>query len=305
MTTNPARGATTGLLVRLRTSGGALMVGASTFFALMALAAKQVSDTIPVAEVVLYRSAIVTLFALAAGWRRGRALLGTNRRVLVARGVLGMTSMFLYFYAIATIRLGDAVLIQYLSPLIVAIMSARLLAERGSRTLWSALALGLLAVALVAQPQGSASPRGIAAALASAFLSAGAYVSVRALSRTDSPETIVLWFSAMATVVAGVATIPVFVAPRGRVLAALIATGVCAAIAQLLMTRAYAVAEASRVSIYGYATPVIAYLLGQLVLREPPGWRGVTGTALVVAAGLLARSANVRQAAILAPDVAR
>lgn len=282
------------------------MVGASTFFALMALAAKQVSDTIPVAQIVFYRSAIVTIFALVAGWRRGRALLGTNRRVLVARGVLGMTSMFLYFYAIASIKLGDAVLIQYLSPLIVAIMSARLLRERASRTLWSALALGLAAVALVAQPQGGSSPAGTAAALASAFLSAGAYVSVRALSRTDSPETIVLWFSTMATVVAGAFTVPVHVTPRGAVLRALVATGVCAAIAQLLMTRAYAVAEASRVSIYGYATPVIAYLLGQLVLREPPGWRGIAGTVLVVAAGLLARTAGVRPAAApVAADIPR
>ncbi|MFN7973113.1 MAG: DMT family transporter [Acidobacteriota bacterium] len=153
-------------------------------------------------------------------------------------------------------------------------------------------------MACVAGPFGEVRGKGVAVALASAFLSAFAYVSVKHLARTDPPETIVVWFSAWATLIAGALALPALVVPDRRQLAWLVVTGVAAGCAQLLMTRAYAAGDAARISVYGYATPVVAYALGQIVLRERPGLLGIAGTALVVAAGILvSRGGPDREAA--------
>lgn len=266
------------------------MLVASLCFALMGVCVKYISDDVPVGEVVFGRSLIATLIALAWGWRDRGRLLGVSRRMLVTRSLVGLGSMYAYFFAISQLKLGDAVLITYLSPLIVASMAPFVLGERAPWPVWLALGVGFAGVAVVEDPSGAVAGAGLVAGIASAFLAASAYVSVKLLSRTDSTTTIVVWFSAIATLVSGVegAVRGTFVWPAPEHLLALAGVGVFAALAQLLMTRAYAVAEAARVSVFGYATPIIAYVLGQLVLREEIGWRGALGCSLLVLAGVLA-----------------
>ncbi len=264
------------------------MLAAALCFAAMGVCVKFVSADIPVGEVVFFRSLVVTLVAVALGWREGTALLGVNHRMLVTRGLVGLASMFAYFHAIAVLKLGDAVLITHLSPLFVALLSPFVLGARAPVTTWIALGIGFAGVWVVAEPGGNLPPGGVASGLASAVFAAGAYVSVKFLSRTDSTPAIVLWFSAIATVVALVTCFFWWVTPSPVQLAALAGTGVFAGIAQLLMTRAYTVAEATEVAVYAYATPVFAYSLGHVLLREPPGWRGAIGTLLLVAAGVFA-----------------
>ena len=273
------------------------MLAASLCFALMGVCVKFVATpprgafpAIPVGEIVFWRSGIATIVALAAGWPQRSRLGGVSRRMLVTRSLVGLASMYAYFFAISRLKLGDAVLLTYLSPLVVACMAPFVLGEKAPWTVWLALAVGFAGVWVVEDPTGELAGIGVLAGLASAFLAAGAYVSVKLLSRTDSAFTIVLWFSAIATIVSGVqvAIEGSWVTPDPRALGALAGVGVFAAGAQLMMTRAYTVSAAARVSVFGYATPVIAYVLGQIVLAEAIGWRGAVGCSLLVVAGALA-----------------
>lgn len=210
--------------------------------------------------------------------------------MLVTRSLVGLASMYAYFFAISRLKLGDAVLLTYLSPLLVASMAPFVLGEKAPWMVWLALGVGFAGVAVVEEPTGNVAGLGLLAGLASAFLAAGAYVSVKVLSRTDTTSTIVLWFSGIATLVSAVqvAAGGSWVTPAPPAVAALVGVGLFAATAQFLMTRAYSVAAAARVSVFGYATPVIAYLLGQALLAEPIGWRGAIGCGLLVMAGALA-----------------
>ena len=176
------------------------MLSASASFALMALFVKRVSHEIPEGEVVLFRSVVVLGISLALGARNWRKLAGVARGALVVRGLIGCSSMFAYFYAIHHLRLGDAVLLTYLSPLFVSLMAPWFLGERVPRAVWLALGFGFAGVWVVAMGQsgsGESELGGVLAGLASAVLAAGAYVSVRRLARTDDSVTIVVWFSAV------------------------------------------------------------------------------------------------------------
>jgi drug/metabolite transporter (DMT)-like permease len=207
------------------------------------------------------------------------------------RGAIGVGSMACYFTAIHRLPLGDAVLLTYLSPVLVALVSRRALGETPPRAVWAALVLGIAGVALVVGPRGELDPIGVLAALASAALSAAAMVSLRVLTRTDSSVSIVFWFGVVGAALASVSLLDgVGPMPAGAwmLLAALALFGT---LAQWLLTQAYASADAARVSIYGYATPVFAYVCGLLALREVPPLTSLAGTVLVaLAGGLVSRS---------------
>lgn len=282
------------------------MLAASASFALMALFVKRVSVEIPEGEVVLFRSLVVLAISVALAVRQGGALAGVARGTLLVRGLVGCASMFAYFFAIHHLKLGDAVLITYLSPLFVSLLAPFVLRERVPRAVWLALAFGFGGVAIVARGQPSAAAgvsqtAGVVAGLTSAVLAAMAYVSVRRLSRTDAPVTIVVWFSAVSVLLGAAASAWKWVTPSLPLARDLLLIGIFAAIAQLLMTKSYAISEAARVSIYGYATPVLSYGLGLLVLRELPGWSGIVGTAFVLIAGVIASVGSLHRAADARP----
>lgn len=273
------------------------MLGASLCFALMGVCVKYVVTpprgafpAIPVGEVVFWRSVIATVVAGAAGWPERARLGGVAKGMLVTRSLVGLASMYAYFFAISQLKLGDAVLLTYLSPLIVAAMAPFVLGEPVRGAVWVALAIGFAGVWVVEDPSGDVAGAGLVAGLASAFLAASAYVSVKVLSRTDTGSTIVLWFSAIAMLVSGAQVLVQgqWVTPSAAALGGLVGVGVFAAMAQLLMTAAYARSDAARVSVFAYATPIIAYVLGQSLLHETIGWRGATGCALLASAGVLA-----------------
>jgi drug/metabolite transporter (DMT)-like permease len=69
----------------------------------------------------------------------------------------------------------------------------------------------------------------------------------------------------------------------------LAAIGVIGLVAQLMMTRAYALGDAATISVYGYLTPVFAALGGLLWFGEPLTPQVLIGTGLVAVAGWWAR----------------
>lgn len=265
------------------------MIAASLMFACMGLVVRRVSaEGVPTGEVLAWRTSVTTLVVLLPAALRGVSLRPVNTRMHLVRAVVGMAAMASYFFTIGRLPLGDAVLLTYLSPVLVAAFAPFTTGERVAPRVWAALALGLVGVALVAGPHGATDPLGIATGLASAFFAALAYLSIRVLTRTEADTTIVFWFSALGALISAPAWVDGVEVSGPGVLAELVAIGVIGAIAQHLLTRAYALGEAAEVAVYSYATPVFAYVLGLLVLREVPGVASVLGTLLVVGAGVLA-----------------
>jgi drug/metabolite transporter (DMT)-like permease len=263
------------------------MLWASFGFAWMGLLVKDVSEEVPTAQVVAWRTTatmvVVGLIALA----RGTSLRPRNVPMQLVRALVGLSSMSAYFWSISRLPLGDAVLLTYLSPILVAGWSWWGAGEVVTGAVWGASLLGLVGVALVASPSGSTDWAGIAAALAASVFAASAYLSVRVLSRTDAPEVIVFWFSLVGAVLSSAAfVVQGVVVPDATTAGELVGMGLLGAAAQHLMTRAYARGSAARMSVYSYATPVFAYGMGWGFRGEVPPATSVLGAACVVVAGV-------------------
>ena len=106
------------------------MVKASFAFSLMALGVKLVSRTLPSLEAVFFRSLIGTIMIVAVMKAKGVSLWGRKKGLMILRGLSGFVALSLHFYTIEHLPLGTAVMLNYTSPIFVAVFAVLFLKER-------------------------------------------------------------------------------------------------------------------------------------------------------------------------------
>ena len=111
-----------------------------------------------------------------------------------------------------------------------------------------------------------------------------------------SVEAITLHFSLVAFAAHLALALPNLASPSGTTLGWLIGTGVAGGLAQIAMTRAYALTEAARLGAASYVGTVLAQLGAVLFLGEQPGVTQLAGAALVVGAGVALAAGAAREA---------
>lgn len=267
-------------------SGLALMVVSAAAFAAMAAVAKKLLPRAPIQSVVLSRGILMTILFVALARRRGAPILGSRPGMLLVRGLLGYAALSCYFFSVQHLPLGDAVLLQYSHPIFVAAAAPFLLGERPERTTWFLIAVALAGVALIVQPSGTFRPAALVG-LGGSILSGLAYMTVRDLSRTEDPLTILVWFpmatiplSAVGTLAAGREAIPASGAEiAGHALVFL--TALAGQVTLTLGLSRTGAAEATAVTLTG---PVFGLAFGYAFFGSVPTAASIAGAVLVLGA---------------------
>ena len=290
----------------LHEGGAALwMLSSALSFSLMSVFVKAVGGRIPVAEVVLARSLVSLVLSLLMLRQAGLSPWGNRRWLLVLRGVIGTGALLCVFAALAQLPLAPATVLQYLQPTFTALLAWLLLGERvGMRIVLAAL-LGWLAVVLLTSPadlsgllgplattllgrSGAPLPlTGVLLALAGALLSACAYVSVRALGRSEHPLVIVFYFPLVGLVLTLPAVIAQPVLPSATEGLALVGGGLFTQLGQIGVTNGLLGLPAARATAMSYGQVPLAALWGWWFFREPLDPDTALAGALVLAATLL------------------
>lgn len=266
--------------------GAAHMVVAAFLFALMAMGVQIASERLPSAMVVFFRN-LMALVVLAPFVLRGglRALRTPRFPEHLIRTAAGLAGMYCFFYAVGHLRLADAVLLNYTLPLFIPVIEAVWLDERMPRALWGPLLLGFTGVLLVLKPGVGLYQRASLVGVAAGLLSAVAQTGIRRMTATEPTLRIVFYFAFLSTLVSALPLGFVWVAPDGRLLALLLGVGATAALAQMLMTRAYAYAPAAQVGAFIYAGVPFAILLDWLRRGRLPDLASLAGTLCICGAG--------------------
>lgn len=279
------------------------MVVAALLFAAMAAGIKFVSQTLPGEMVVFFRN-LFGLIALAP-WilHHGWSSLRTRRPWgHVARSSAGLAAMYCYFFALAHLPLGEAVLLNYTMPLFIPFIAWWWLGEHVAPKLWGAISIGFLGVVLILKPGLAVFSPVSLVGLAAGMLGATAMVGIRRLTHTEPAFRIVFYFSLLATLVSAVPLAWSWRTPSIDLWLPLLGIGVLATLAQVLMTRAYAEAPAAAVGPFIYATVVFAALTGWAVWEEGIDLISLVGAIFVCVAGISTiRDSGKRVAPV--PDV--
>jgi drug/metabolite transporter (DMT)-like permease len=276
----------------------ALKIAATLFFALMDAFARFAGQTVPVGEVVFFRSAFGILpVVIYFAWRRELwTVLRTERPIGQGiRGVLGAGGMFSNFASLARLPVADVMAIYFFSPLITVALAALILREQVRIYRWLAVSVGLFGVMLTLTPHlsiGQAGAISAAAALGCLFavlcavFDAGAAIQVRRLTASETTASIVIYFS-LICMLAGLCTLPFgWVWPSGNELAALCLIGILGGISHLFLTESFRYAPASATAPFDYVAILWAIGFGYMMFGEIPGPLVLTGAAVVVGAGL-------------------
>ena len=229
---------------------------------------------------------------------------GKRRGLLVLRGVIGTGALLCVFAALAQLPLAAATVLQYLQPTFTALLAWLLLREKvGPRILLAAL-LGWMAVVVLSNPTelagmlgplaallgATATPlpvAGVLLAIAGAVLSACAYVSVRALGRTEHPLVIVFYFHLVGLLLTAPLVMLQPVWPTAWEALALVGVGLFTQLGQLGVTNGLLGMPAARATALSYGQVPLAALWGWLFFGEALDPDTAMAAGLVLAATLL------------------
>ncbi len=280
-----------------------LMVLATLLFATMGVCVKLASAYYGAGEIVMYRGLVGTLFLFAMTRSKGLSLKTSVPAMHFWRSLSGVIALSLWFFAISKLPLATAMTLNYMSSVWMALFliggAVLMGAAKVDPRLVVTVLLGFLGVGLVLQPamQEQQVWHGLAG-LASGMLSAMAYLQVTSLGRAGEPEYRIVFYFSMGGVVAGALTT---LASQGgwhghtwTGAALLLAVGVLATAAQLLMTRAYGTGKPLVNASLQYLGIVFSALYGVLLFGDRPGWKSWIGILLIVAAGLGATMLRAR-----------
>jgi len=274
-----------------------LKLAAAFLFSAMSVMVRWLGERYPIGQVVFFRSAFAVVpVIIIYAWRRElKAAIRIGRPFAhLGRGLTAVCAMFSNFSALARLPVVDATAISFVSPLITVALSAIFLKERVRIYRWSAVIAGFLGVLVMLAPHldvdrsaaNAAAVTGALLGLAGAFFSACSTVQTRALTRSETTSSIVLYFSLICAV-AGLCTLPFgWLTPSWDELAALVAIGVFGGLAHIFLTESYRLAEASLVAPFDYTSMLWALLLGFVVFNELPDALVYLGAAIIAAAGL-------------------
>lgn len=257
------------------------------------------TGTLPAGQIVFFRSFFAVfpiLFFL--GFRKELRTAFSTARPLghIARGVVGVCSMGLTFFALTRLPLPDAITLNYAQPLLVVVFSSLFLGEPIRIYRWSAVVVGLAGVVIISWPEltlltsgtgfDDQEVLGVLAAFGGAGCSAVAAILVRSLVHSEKTATIVLWFSLVASAVA-LLTVPLgWQALTWQQTLLLVSAGFCGGIGQIFMTSAYRHAEVSTVAPFEYTSMILAIVVGYLAFGDVPTVHMLIGGAIVVGAGI-------------------
>jgi drug/metabolite transporter (DMT)-like permease len=179
--------------VRVMVRAALLMVASAVLFGFMAVTIRYAARQLHAFEIAFFRNLFGLLFALPLLLRHGFSMLRTDKlRFYVLRCCIGIVSMLAGFWAIVHLPLAQAVSLSYSTPLFVTIGAVVFLGEVVRLRRWSAVLIGFIGVLVIVRPGAADFSAGTLIALLAAAMSGTVAISIKYLSRTEAPDTIVL-----------------------------------------------------------------------------------------------------------------
>ncbi len=265
-----------------------LILCSELLFTIGNAAIKTVSASQPLEMIVFFRNIFGLGLLVPMILRNGVSSLRTKvPHMHLMRGLVGVSGMYCFFYAFSHLPLAEATTFKLTSPLFIPIIAFLWLKERIPKLAIAAVIIGFAGVLLILRPGTGAMSTASLIGLLGALFAADAFVTVRRMTATEPGTRIVFYFTVIALLVSAVPLLWAWKTPTLAELAWMCVVGGCATGAQLLFTRAYALAPAGQIGPLTYVSVVYGALFGWLFWDELLGVLTVTGIALVVLAGIL------------------
>jgi S-adenosylmethionine uptake transporter len=214
-------------------------------------------------------------------------------KIHLVRGIMSALMAILFFWGLARVPLAQGVALAFVAPLIALYLAALILKEKIARRAILASVLGFagVLVILAGQAQADLGPeafRGSLAILASASLYAWNIILMRQQAQVARPVEIAFFMSALMSASFALAAPFLAEIPAAAQWPGIIAAALLAFASLMLLSWAYARAEAQYLAPVEYTSFIWAAALGLIVFHEPVRPLTLAGAVMIVAACLIA-----------------
>lgn len=280
------------------TIGILLRVLSGLAFTAMGGLIKYLAETVPLGQVVFFRSAFafIPLFAFLIWQKDFPSGFRTSKPMgHLIRCLLGTSAMFTAFATLRYLPVAEATTLSYLSPVILVFLAAFWLKEVVSRRRWLGVALGLSGLLVMTLPNfslqsDSRTLLGILLGVLTAILIACALLQVRKLAKMgEKSSTITIYFAITSAIISAFTALSGWVEPTPIQWWCLIGIGIIGGIAQLLMTVSFSYAEASALAPYEYLSIIWAVIMGIIFFAEIPNLYFYLAMPLILLGAIVAK----------------
>jgi drug/metabolite transporter (DMT)-like permease len=258
------------------------MLLATFWFALMNVMVKNLAH-LPTSELVFFRCGVATCIGFIALHRAKVDWLGSNRTLLLLRGLFGTIALYAFFYTVQHMPLGTAVTLQYLSPIFTTIFAIFLLNEHVRPIQWLWFAISFCGILVIKGVDTGISWALLGVGIFSAVFSALAYNMVRTMREKEHPLVVVLHFQLLGAIVGGIVSVFNWKQPIGMDWIWILLLGILTQLGQENLTRSLQLENMAKVTILNYLGVGYAILFGWMFFNETLVFAEFMGMLLVVA----------------------
>ncbi|MCB4797739.1 DMT family transporter [Neotamlana laminarinivorans] len=233
-------------------------------------------------QIVFFRSISSLFFTFGFLLKNKIPLLGNNKKLLILRGLVGVTSMSLYFMSTKYLPIGTAVTLRYLAPIFASVLAMFLLNDRIKKWQWLFFAIAFFGVLIIKGFDAQINTYGLVLILGAAVFSGLVYVVLSKIGKSEHPVVVVNYFMIISTLVGAVFSVFNWTNPKGIEWVLLLSLGVFGYFGQVYMTKAFQVASTSQVAPLKYLEVIFTVLFGVFIFAEVYTMWSLLGIALII-----------------------
>ena len=228
----------------------------------------------------------------------------TNRMGLhISRGAIHTVGMMLWFVALPLTTLAEITALGFTGPIFVTIGAALFLREDVRLRRWMAVIVGFIGAMIIIRPGFSALHLGVICILVSTPIFSASNLISKALARTDSASTIVIWQNLVIVVCAAPLAIWFWQTPSWTDLLWFLAAGACGTMGHICQQRGYQLADITLLQPIGFLSLIWNTLLGFfLFFQTPDAWTFVGAAIIFGSAMYISHREAVRRAQVKSGD---
>jgi drug/metabolite transporter (DMT)-like permease len=236
-------------------------------------------------EIAFFRLLFGLLPLLPWFFKLGLAPLKTNRLgLLTLRGVLNLTCMLAFFYALSITPLVEVTALVFAGPIFATIGAMVAFGERVGGRRWAAIAVGFIGVMVVLRPGFQDIGLGQMLALFAAIMWSVCMIIIKSLGRTESSLTITVYMSLVMAPLALLPALWVWQWPTGEQFLWLAAIGILGGSGQMAMTEALKAGETHVIMPMDFTRLIWISAIAYIAFAEVPGFYTWIGGAIIFTA---------------------
>ena len=283
-----------------------LMLFSTVLFGLMAVVIRLASETQHPFEIAFFRNLFGLLFTLPLLFKHGPGLLKTSKLPLyLLRCAIGTVGMMAGFWAIVHLPLAQAVAISYSTPLFVTIGAVWVLGETVRARRWAAVLIGFIGVIILLRPDADTFAGASLVALLAAVMSASVAISIKFLTRTESPDAIVVFTTALWVPMSLVPASLFWQTPSGITWLWLVLAGLFGTVAHMCWTRALQLGDASILTPISFMQVLVVGVFGWWLFGESVDRYTLIGALIIFGSNLYLAHREISRAkpAVTDPEI--